>query len=131
MQQYYQHGHSLLVEFTEFRVFKLDESAVAVRSNAPVIWLYSILKLIVNVLQNLDLAVIMFIADDFIEMRLVLDFVCQGHALIIMWIFGEVLLIEPLLLIRSIELLAENVPVGSLNVDWGEREVRYLRHLEF
>lgn len=129
MQQYYQHGHSLLVEFTEFRVFKLDELAVAVRSN--VIRLYTILKLVINVCQSVDLAVVMFIANNFIEERLVPNFIGQGHALVIVWIFHEILLTKPLLLIRSVELLAENVPVGSLNVDWGKWEVRDLRHLQF
>lgn len=76
MQQYYQHGHSLFVKLSEFSVLKLHKLAIAVGSD--IIWLNTILKFVIYVCQGVNLAVVMLIANDFVEERLVPDFVCQG-----------------------------------------------------
>jgi hypothetical protein len=97
MQQYYQHGHSLFVELSEFRVLKLYELAIAVGSN--IIRLNPILKFVIYVCQGVNLAIVMLIADNFVEERLVSDFICQGHTLIVCWVFYKILLTKTLLLV--------------------------------
>lgn len=97
MQQYYQHGHSLFVEFSEFSVLKLYELAIAVGSN--IIRLNPILKFVIYVCQGVNLAIVMLIADNFVEERLVPDFICQGHSLIVCWVFYQILLTKTLLLV--------------------------------
>ena len=129
MQQYYHHRHSLFVEFSEFSVLKLHKLTVAVRSN--IIGLNAILKLVINICVGVDLAIIMFVSNNLIKQRLVPDFVCQSHTLIVRWVFSGILLTNTYLLVRRIKFLAENIPVCSLVVNWDEWKIRYLRYLEF